>query len=60
MMVLALIAVVLVPFAFFWWAGRDIQPDRNGAQENVIEAAAGRSTGWGNDLPPSGHDGIHH
>jgi hypothetical protein len=41
MMLLLLIAVVLVVFAFFWWAGRDIKPDRDGAQENFNEALGG-------------------
>jgi len=35
MMLVALIAVVLVPFAVFWWAGRQIEPLGDGPQENA-------------------------
>jgi hypothetical protein len=39
---LALVAVVLVPFAVFWWAGRDIKPKADGQKENAEEVFSNR------------------
>ena len=55
MMLLALIAVVLVPFAFFWWAGRGLKRNEHPTEESEWTALGGPS-----DPPTSGHDGIHH
>jgi len=42
MMLLALVAVVVAPFALTWWAGRGIEPKGDGPKENGEDVFSNR------------------